>query len=180
MDELELVRPTPAHKNNAEEFKQEFYNYGEHVINGSALLDQMEYDEWLGNTKRNSNPDTVRTDWVVADTFFAVRKNDSRIIGTTDIRHNIDNEFLSKYGGHIGYAVRPSERNRGYAAQILKMAMAHAKSIGLSRVMLGCYSDNLASIKTIEKYGGVLTETKPYVDGKPMNVYWITLVLQAG
>ena len=175
MDELELVRPMPSYKNSAEGFKQEFYNCGEQVINGSALLDQMEYDEWLENTRRNNSPETVRSDWVVADTFFAVRKNDGRLIGTVDIRHNIDNGFLSKYGGHIGYAVRPSERRRGYATQILKMALAHAKSIGLTRVMLGCYSDNLASIKTIEKCGGVLTETKPYADGKPMNVYWIAL-----
>ena len=173
MDELELVRPMPSHKNGAEEFKREFYSCGEQVINGSALLDQMEYDKWLENTRRNSNPETVRTDWVVADTFFAVRKTDGRIIGTVDIRHNLDNEFLSEYGGHIGYAVRPSERRKGYATQILKMALKHAKSIGLSRVMLGCYADNLASIKTIEKCGGVPAETKPYADGKPMNVYWI-------
>ena len=173
MDELELVRPMPSHKNSAEEFKQEFYNCGEQVINGSAWLDRMEYDEWLENTRRNNSSETVRPDWVVADTFFAVRKNDGRLIGTVDIRHSIDNEFLSEYGGHIGYAVRPSERRKGYATQILKMALKHAKSIGLSRVMLGCYSDNLASIKTIEKCGGVLIETKPYVDGRPMNVYWI-------
>ncbi len=173
MDELELVRPTPAHRNGAEEFKREFYSCGEQVINGSALLDQMEYGKWLENIERNSSPETARKDWVVADAFFAVRKSDGRIIGTVDVRHSLDNEFLSKYGGHIGYAVRPSERRKGYAAQILKMALRHAKSIGLSRVMLGCYSDNLASIKTIEKCGGVLAETKPYADGRPMNVYWI-------
>jgi len=173
MDELVLVRPTPAHKSGAEKFKREFFSCGEQVINGSALLDQMEYGEWLENIRRNSSPETVRPDWVVADTLFAVRKSDGRIIGTVDIRHNLDNEFLSRYGGHIGYAVRPSERRRGYATQILKMALQHAKSIGLSRVMLGCYADNLASIKTIEKCGGVLAETKPYADGKPMNVYWI-------
>lgn len=41
--------------------------------------------------------------------------------------------------------------------------------------MLGCYSDNWGSIRTIEKCGGVLTETKPYIDEKPMNIYWIEL-----
>jgi len=175
MDELVLVRPAPAHRSSAEEFKREFFNCGEQVINGSALLDKMEFGEWLEKVEKNRNPETVSKDWVVADTFFAVRKTDGRIIGTVDIRHNLDNEFLSKYGGHIGYAVRPSERRRGYATQILKMALKHAKSIGLSSVMLGCYSDNLASIRTIEKCGGVLAETKPYLDGRPMNVYWITL-----
>ena len=28
-------------------------------------------------------------------------------------------EFLLNYGGHIGYAARPSERNRGLATQTL-------------------------------------------------------------
>jgi len=37
------------------------------------------------------------------------------------------------------------------------------------------YSGNLPPIETIDKCGGVLTETKPYADGKPMNVYWIVL-----
>ncbi len=148
MDELKLVRPAPVHMNSAEEFKREFYSCGEQVINGITLLDQMEYDKWLENVERNSSPKTIRKDWGVADTFFTVRKSDGRIIGTVDVIHNLDNEFLSKYGGHIGYAVRPSKRRKGYATQILKMAPQHAKSIGLSRVMLGCYSDNLASIKT--------------------------------
>ncbi len=65
------------------------------------------------------------------------------------------------------------QRRRGYANANPEDGFEHAKRIGLSRVMLGCYSDNIASVKTIEKCGGVLAETKPYADGKPMNVYWI-------
>ena len=91
-----------------------------------------------------------------------------------DVRHSLDNEFLANFGGH-GYSVRPSERRKGYAAQMLELALGYAKTIGLSCVMLGCYSDNEASIKTILKCGGVLDETKPYADGKSMNVYWISL-----
>lgn len=49
------------------------------------------------------------------------------------------------------------------------------RMIGLTRVMPGCYSDNLASNKTIEKCGGTWTETKQYPDGHVMNIYWITL-----
>lgn len=90
-------------------------------------------------------------------------------------RHNLDHYFLASYGGHIGYFVCPSERRKGYAVQMLSMTLEYAKSIHLSSVMLGCYSDNTASVKTILKCGGVLTETKPYTDGKPMNVYWINL-----
>lgn len=175
MREIELQFPTSHHKMGAEDFKNEFFKMQENVINGSALLDQMEYDEWLINTINNSQANTVRSDWVVATTFFAIRKCDKKIIGMIDIRHNLNHNFLTQYGGHIGYAVRPSERKKGYAAEILKLGLAYAKTINIHKVMLGCYSDNIASIKTIKKCNGILFETKPYTDGKPMNLYWIHL-----
>lgn len=90
-----------------------------------------------------------------------------------DIRHHLNNPFLTEFGGHIGYAVRPSERKKGYATQMLKMALEYAKSLGITKIMLGCYSDNTASVETIGNCGGILTESKLYTDGKPMNIYWI-------
>jgi predicted acetyltransferase len=170
-----LELPTLQHELMANQFKEEFFENNEPIINGSALFDKMDFCEWLENTKRNRNPETVRKDWVVATTFFAVRKSDNKIVGMVDIRHNLGNVFLAEYGGHIGYAVRPSERRKGYATQILKMALEYGKSLNLAKVMLGCYQDNLASVRTIEKCGGILTESKMYVDGKPMNVYWIEI-----
>lgn len=175
MDIIKLTPPLPKHREAAMELKDEFFDNGESVINGSALLDQMEYDAWLLNTRRNGSPHTVREDWVMASTFFAVRENDCRLIGTIDVRHHIQNDFLSKYGGHIGYSVRPSERRKGYGAKMLGLALSFAGRIGLKRIMLGCYSDNIASIKTIQKHGGFLCEKKPYIDGKSVDIYWITL-----
>lgn len=175
MDELMFIKPTLKHRRMAEEFKKEFFDYGETVINGSALFDKIEYLEWLENTKRNENPETVRSDWVVADTFLVIRESDEKIIGIIDIRHSLENTFLSAYGGHIGYSVRPSERKKGYGTRMLGQALTYVKNLGLFKVMLGCYADNLASRKTIEKCGGVLTEEKTYVNGKPMLIYWVTL-----
>lgn len=172
MQQVLLEFPTIKHKEQAEAMKQEFFDANEPIINGSALLDQMDYDAWLENTIRNSNPATAREDWVPATTFFAVRKSDKKIIGIVDIRHNLNQEFLTSYGGHIGYAVRPSERRKGYATQILTKALDYARELGVRRIMLGCYADNLASIRTIEKCGGMRTETKKYIDGRLMNVYW--------
>ncbi|NFN85953.1 hypothetical protein FDF31_03895 [Clostridium sporogenes] len=70
MEILEFRTPTMQYKNQAEAFKQEFFDYGETVINGSALLDKMTYYNWLVKTLKNSSPETVRNDWVVADTFL--------------------------------------------------------------------------------------------------------------
>jgi predicted acetyltransferase len=176
LEDIVLEMPTIQHEMMANQFKEEFFEHNEQIINGSALLDKMDYREWLNNIERNNIPETVRNDWVAATTYFAVRKSDNKIIGIIDIRHNLDNKFLADYGGHIGYSVRPNERRKGYATQMLKMALEYARSLNLKKVMLGCYTDNIASIKTIIKCGGILTESKPYVDGRLMNVYWIGIL----
>lgn len=173
--EVELQLPSAEHKIRAEEFKAEFFSNGEEIINGSSLYDKMEFDDWLEYVTKNRDPERFNPDWVQATTFFAVRKSDGKIIGVSDLRHNLDNPFLKEYGGHIGYAVRPSERNKGYASDMLFETLAYAKSLGLEKVMIGCYSDNFASIKVIERCGGILSETKPYSDGKPMRIYCVKL-----
>lgn len=176
MEDICLIRPEPADRAAAEAFKQEFFDNGESVINGSALFDQMDYSSWLALVRQNSNAATVRDDWVVASTFFARRKTDGKLVGIIDIRHSLGQPFLAQYGGHIGYAVRPTERRKGYATQMLRLALTYAKEeLGLSRVMLGCYTDNEGSNRTIVRCGGRLMETKPYTDGKPMHIYWITI-----
>jgi len=175
MSTIELQIPTIHHKAEAERFKDEFFEAQEKVINGSALLDQMAYEPWLISTTNNRQKTTVKRGWAVSDTFFATTKSDNRIIGIIDIRHSLTNDALKNYFGHIGYAVRPSERKKGYATKILKKGLEHAKTLHIEKVMLGCYSDNVASIRTIERCSGKLTETKPYTDGKPLNIYWIKL-----
>lgn len=171
---IRLERAMAAHKTAAEEMKQEFFDNEELCINGSALLDQMPFDEWLINTHRNCTPETVRPDWAIATTFFAIRQSDNKMIGMIDVRHELSVPFLQEYGGHIGYSVRPSERRKGYATLMLKLALSYCRSLGIHEVKLGCYTDNEPSIRTIECCGGICIEKKFYVDGKPMFMYQIT------
>lgn len=117
------------------------------------------YDDWLKLIQDNSAESTVRDKWVIATTFFIGRKEDGKIIGMIDFRHRL-NEFLQNYGGHIGYGVRPSERKKGYATQMLKMVFERAKAMGVEKVMLTCYEENETSRRTIEKCNGILTERK--------------------
>ena len=180
MNKIEFQLPALLHKQAAENFKSEFFEIQEHFIPGSAMLDQMEYEQWLIHNTNNRHENTVNSGWVVATTFFAVRECDRKIIGMIDIRHNLGNEFLAQYGGHIGFSVSPGERKKGYATEMLKMGLEYAKSLNIKKVMLGCYSDNIPSVRTIEKCNGKLSETKyytedniPYADGKHINIYWI-------
>jgi predicted acetyltransferase len=170
-----LEQAATSHQTEAERMKQEFFDFGETIINGSALFDQMLFPEWLVSTNRNHDLNTVRKDWAVATTFFAFRKSDRKMVGMIDVRHKLAVPFLQEYGGHIGYSVRPTERKKGYATEMLRLALSYCQSLHINTVRLGCYADNTASICAIERCGGICVEQKLYTDGKPMLVYQIDL-----
>jgi len=97
----------------------------------------------------------------------------SRIVGRVMIRHEL-NEFLRHVGGHIGYVVVPEFRRRGYATAILRQALRIAyRDLGLDRVLVTCDDDNVGSIRTIEKNGGVLDSIVTGADLRPKRRYWI-------
>lgn len=90
---IKLMRPTMELKEKAINFRQEFFNNNEMIINGSELLDKIDdYGDWLKSVTNNTNIETVNPDWVVTDTFFAVDET-NRIIGIIDLRHTL-NDFL--------------------------------------------------------------------------------------
>ncbi len=108
----------------------------------------------------------------MTDTFFAIREDDNRIIGIIDLRHTL-NEFLKDFG-NSGYSVRPSERKKGYATEMLRLLLKYAKEIGLKDLYLSVERDNIPSIKTILKNGGKI-ERGFAVEGKLADIYLIEL-----
>jgi predicted acetyltransferase len=97
-----------------------------------------------------------------------------KILGWIQIRHHIEHPNLREYGGHIGYGIRPSERRKWYATEMLHLALIEAQKIGLDRVMLGCYDDNIGSIRAIEKNGGIFERYTEH-EGKKSRRYWIAM-----
>ena len=174
MGEIELQIPTVRHTIAAAEYRKDFLRNREFATDSCALL-MEDYSQWLENNFRSSSEATARQDWVKTTTFFAMRKKDKKIIGTTEIRHSLENDVLREYGGHIGYAVCPSERGKGYGTAILRLALEECRNIGLERAMLSCNDENTASIRVIENCGGLLTETKTTEQNHRIRIYWITL-----
>ncbi|MCR5835135.1 MAG: GNAT family N-acetyltransferase [Lachnospiraceae bacterium] len=107
--------------------------------------------------------------------FFVVDEN-NKLIGATSLRHYLTCEGYRTWG-HIGFGVRPSERRKGYATQMLKMMLEEAKKHYIYIVLIGCYADNVGSYKTIEKCGGILEDIVSYeaYEG-PIKRYWINLI----
>ncbi len=97
-----------------------------------------------------------------------------RIVGRVSIRHTL-NEFLERVGGHIGYVVVPEFRRQGHATAILHQALRIAREeLGIERVLVTCDDDNVGSIRTIQKNGGVLEDVVRGPDlEKPKRRYWM-------
>ena len=97
------------------------------------------------------------------------------MVGVIQIRHCF-NEFLEKYAGHIGYSVCPSERKKGYATQMLRLALPECKSLGINRGLKCCVRRNEGSGKTILNNGGKYGSTV-YLEKRDayLEKYWIDL-----
>lgn len=170
---IKLVRPTIELKSKALEYRQEHFDNNELIINGSELFDKIDsYEDWLEKVNNNSKIETVDPNWVLTDTFFAIREEDNKIIGIIDLRHTL-NDFL-KIFGNCGYSVRPSERQKGYATEMLRLLLEYAKKIGLKEIHLSVERTNNPSIKTIVKNGGKLERSFKF-EGKLVDSYLIKL-----
>ena len=161
MDRLYFEVPGPARKEDAIDYINEFHAYGSD-INGSGGLDRYteDYEGWL----EKLSADYVREpgeEKVPARTYFLVRESDRRIIGMINVRLAL-NERLSRYGGHIGYSIRPTERGKGYNKTNLYLGLEVLDRHGVEDAFLDADLDNPASWRTMEALGGI--RTREYYD----------------
>ena len=80
------------------------------------------------------------------------------------------------FGGLIGYSIRPKQRRKGYASEMLKLALDKLKNTNLENVLITCKDFNIASKKVIEKNGGIFENTYNNIDdGYTYLRYWIKI-----
>ncbi len=134
------------------EYVEEHYSNYEGSISASVGMTDMNYKDWIEKVNRN----TERADDEWGKYYlYLVFNDDDKLIGLLNIRFDLTNELREKYGD-IGYGVRPSERRKGYATEMLKYALSICKEKNMQDVILGCYENNYGSNKTILKNGGIL------------------------
>lgn len=168
-NQIVLVTPDTAHLPAFLEMVREYNADGDGRY-GEALADPVGY---LAHLRRLSRGEELPDHLVQQSTFWLLRKG--RVLGQSRLRHEL-NDLLQIEGGHIGYDIRPSERNRGYGKAMLELTLEKARAIGLSRVMLTCDSENLASVRVIETNGGKWAGSDvSQRTGKPIHRYWIEL-----
>jgi len=173
MDKIILVKPDLSYADEIIKYKEESLKESP-IINGSAGLDRFSSIEiWFEELKKRSCEDTVPKGLVPSSTYLGVREKDNYIVGMIDIRHYL-NEYLTQVGGHIGYGVRKTERNKGYAKQMLKLALEKCKELKIKKVLITCDEDNIASEKVILSANAKLEDIRN-VDGENKKRFWIDL-----
>ena len=173
MEKIILVKPDLSYADEIIKYKEESLAESP-IINGSAGLDRFSSIEvWLEELKKRSCEDTVPKGLVPSSTYLAVREKDNYIVGMIDIRHYL-NEFLKQFGGNIGYSVRKNERNKGYAKQMLKLALEKCKDLKMKKVLITCDEDNIASEKVILSANAKFEDIRS-IDGKNKKRFWIDL-----
>lgn len=173
MEKIILVKPNLSYSDEIIKYKEESLKENP-LINGSAGLDRLSsIEDWLEELNKRSCEDTVPKGLVPSSTYLGVREKDNYIVGMIDIRHYL-NDFLKQFGGNIGYSVRKSERNKGYAKQMLKLALEKCKDLKMKKVLITCDKDNIASEKVILSAGAKFEDIRS-ADGENKKRFWIDL-----
>lgn len=173
-----LVTPSMEYAEEIMKYREEFlaHDKSENMGGAGSLPECRSAEEWIESVKNMERAETCPPDLVDSSIYIAVRKSDNKIVGITEIRHHIDHPVLGTWGGHIGYCVRPSERQKGYGTEILRQNLLNCKDRGLKQIMVTCKEDNTASEKIILANGGkyeknVFSEQLQ----KNMKRFWIEL-----
>lgn len=173
MKRLKLVLPTLDYKSKVMDYKREFIENKDRLYGTGGLRNSKNYEEWHISFCNNLNEATVRKGLSPETTYLAISIDDGHLVGFINIRHRL-NDVLMKFGGHIDYSVRKSERNNGYASEMLGLALKECKRLNIKKVLITCDKNNIASVKTIINNGAKL-ENEIKEKKQTFQRYWISL-----
>lgn len=142
MDIYEMLQEIPKDENG-------FIN----SVNGKTF---EEYKKWLISSD-NSSKAIGLEDWQVPTNIYWLYA-DGQPVGFGKLRHFLTDKLRIE-GGHAGYAVRQSERNKGYGTTLLKMVVEEAKKMDIDKVLLTVRKSNTASIKVALNNNGIIEKT---------------------
>ncbi len=180
----ELVNPQPRFQRSFLEFVEEVLAAGEEerstglatipAIGDSPgesftrheLQDPSRFAAYIGRLRSLADRATPLPAGIVHATQLWWVDGDE-YLGRLAIRHSLT-PWLLEFGGHIGYAVRPSARRRGHATAMLAASLPVAHRLGIDPALLTCDDTNVASRRVIEACGGVLEDQR----GEKLR-YWV-------
>ena len=185
ISEIKLIKPIAEYAEKIAEYRNEFITNndfftvcGVNRIPGAERI--LEFDsmiDWIDKCQLCERAETnPYENCPIATQYIVVRECDDRIVGMIHLRHELSNEELRNFDGNIGYSVRPSERLKGYAKELLRLCLEKAKEYRLEKVLICCVDANLGSRKVILANGGEYERTNYGKESRfNVDLYWILL-----
>lgn len=170
---MKLIELTGDYKCEWESLINEFEENNEKLTPLAMKGHANTFEEFLIEANDNSKGINLPNGIVPSSIYFLLDTNSKKLLGAIDVRHNL-NEYLLQYGGNIGYGIRPSQRQKGYATQMLSLVLEECKKRKMKKVLITCFKSNVASAHAIIKNGGVL-ENEVVEYGIIKQRYWIQL-----
>ncbi len=176
MDGFSLKRVTAEYYDSIASYRREMIE-SKSSFDGTSNLDKYnDIEKWHLNVLLFERPETLPPGYSLA--FEYVFLHDSEVVGMVNIRPDAMNHpYLKRFGGHIGYSIRPSRRMTGIGTLMLKYVLEVCKNeFHMEKVMITCLEDNEGSRRIIMNNGGVFENKILYPpEDKMIERYWITL-----
>ena len=174
--ELFLREPGIGDKKEILDMVREFEECGdEYPFEGVIVLKSVtseSYDSFLKKLEQDKHIEDIRPEYA-NQTTYVLTDQTGHIYGMSCLRHSLKGDLIN-IGGHVGYAVRPSERRKGFGTLQLRLVLEKALELGIKEVLVTCRENNIWSRKTMEKCIGHPDTLVPsfYPDIKEYR-YWI-------
>lgn len=136
---------------------------------GRTALARVDVPAFVELLNRRALGEDIPNGWVPETTFWIVESG--QVVGEVELRHPL-NEWLQQVGGNIGYLTHPEHRNKGIATFALREGVKILAGMGVEQALVTCRDDNIASIRVIEKCGGVRIQDSR-TDGSPRRRYLV-------
>ena len=174
---LQLIKPSKQYYKQYKQMMDEWNMEGSRIAPWPLHLKyhtEEYFKEMLDRVEEVEKGENLG-EYASSSTYWLYEDETDRLLGASNLRHYLTEDGL-KLWGHIGYGIRPSERKKGYATELLKMTMKEAKKYNIDNVLLGAYTGNIGSWKVMEKCGGkfenIVIEDET---GLPIKRYWIEI-----
>lgn len=113
----------------------------------------MDFHQHLIQLENQKDKNKIESHRVPSTMLYAFV--DGKIVGQLSVRHDL-NDNLKLRGGHLGYAVSPKHRKKGYATEIFRQGLRFCSDLGLQKILVTCSDENIGSWKIIEKFSAHL------------------------
>jgi len=167
---VKLVQPSAEWADSFFEAMEEYRQAGEPQL--SSRVTRNTFEAYLNAVEQGAKGEGLPTGYVPATEYWIVDRDG--YAGRITLRHFLTPE-LERFGGHIGYSIRPGKRRLGYASHALRLVLKEAHRRMIQEVILTCDESNTGSRKVIENNGGVQRDIRAVEGADSVVRYSITL-----